>query len=515
MPDEEVERALAELASAGVTLWCEGQTLRYRAPAGFMTPQRIASFHKLRYRIIDHLQASRIPQIEALCPRLSTVPLTVRQFAYWRLLSEDGTRQPWNTFTTIRLRGSLDFENVRRSLHALIERHEALRTRIVGEDTGLVQVIDPPDSNVATLELLHEAGTWPTEPDARAVLGSFIHRPLRAQGERLFRAGLLSLSTEDHVLTLVLDHIMSDARSISILRTEFLNGYFALERGQLPQLPGPRLQFADYAIWEQRSLEAILRTHLPYWLQALAGAPALMLPKDGPSTGSCNTYSSTGEFQFCDEQETSALRSLAIEAHSTMAAVVLAGCFAVLWHWSGQYDLVIRSTASLRLTPALADTVGFFLNHVVLRIHIERDLTFTGLLDRVTRALLDAQHHSVVPLDSVLAATGEDGPARSARAFSFNFVPDDMAGPRGVPTAPAPIALETFGIPDLPETSFVEMVLAVYGGQTRLVGKIHYSCDAFRHASIARFVGNFVRFFPQVLVDRSIHLSQLRFVPGP
>ena len=59
---------LAELARAGVVLWREGDALRYRAPAGAMTPDRL-----------DRLRAQKAEVLARLADAARTVRVEIRE----------------------------------------------------------------------------------------------------------------------------------------------------------------------------------------------------------------------------------------------------------------------------------------------------------------------------------------------------------------------------------------------------------------------------------------------------
>src|SRR6202034_26570 len=86
------------------------------------------------------------------------------------------------------------------------------------------------------------------------------------------------------ILVLTLHHIIFDGWSRRILVRELATLYeqYATDRpASLPQLP---LQFADYAVWQQKFMQGKgLRRQLEYWKQELSGArTSLDLPTDRP-----------------------------------------------------------------------------------------------------------------------------------------------------------------------------------------------------------------------------------------
>ena len=72
----------------------------------------------------------------------AALPLSFAQERMWLLEQIEGLGSAYNMPAAVRLQGDLDVAALERRLRALIERHEALRTRIAMVDGQAVQVID-------------------------------------------------------------------------------------------------------------------------------------------------------------------------------------------------------------------------------------------------------------------------------------------------------------------------------------------------------------------------------------
>ena len=65
------------------------------------------------------------------------------------------------------------------------------------------------------------------------------------------RVRLLRLSATEHLLLLVLHHIVSDGWSQGILVWEVSELYRAYRAGERSPLPELGLQYGDYAVWQR------------------------------------------------------------------------------------------------------------------------------------------------------------------------------------------------------------------------------------------------------------------------
>ena len=209
-------------------------------------------------------------------------PTTFAQQRLWFLeqLQPGGTSYliPW----FLRATGKLNAEALVRSLNQVIERHEILRTTFSWDNGMPVQVVH----RALTLDVPLRDISACTSPvrEAENLAREEAHQPFDLERGPLVRAQLLRLSEEDHVLLLTLHHIIFDGGSRRTLVRELRAFYEANCTGAPAQLPPPKLQYADYAIWQRKHCQgAALERHLAYWRKQLAGSPAsLELPSDHP-----------------------------------------------------------------------------------------------------------------------------------------------------------------------------------------------------------------------------------------
>jgi hypothetical protein len=169
-------------------------------------------------------------------------------------------------------------------LSEIVRRHEALRTVFGEVDGSPVQVIAPFGAFALPVEDLSGLSEADREAALRRRAGEEARRPFDLSAGPLFRAALLRLGAEDHVLLLSMHHIVSDGWSMGVLFRELSALYAAYREGRESPLPELAVQYADYAVWQREQLEGeVLDRQLTYWRKRLSGAPELLeLPTDHP-----------------------------------------------------------------------------------------------------------------------------------------------------------------------------------------------------------------------------------------
>ncbi len=168
------------------------------------------------------------------------------------------------------------------SLEGIVARHESLRTTFAEIEGEPVQVIAVSCSlELPTIDL-SDVPEPERESETLQLARDEAQRPFDLASGPLIRAKLLRLSADEHVLVLVMHHIITDAWSMSVLFEEIGQLYEAFAAGLPSPLPDLPIQYGDFARWQRESLTGeVLDRHLAYWRQQLAGADAVLeLPTD-------------------------------------------------------------------------------------------------------------------------------------------------------------------------------------------------------------------------------------------
>ncbi|HEX8184313.1 MAG TPA: condensation domain-containing protein, partial [Blastocatellia bacterium] len=190
----------------------------------------------------------------------------------------------YNVPLGVRLKGSLNIDALERSLSEIVRRHEALRTNFNMIDGQLAQVINPALAVRLPLHSLESVPAATREEEARRVAIEEVKRPFDLAQEVLLRCMLFRLQEQDHVLLLVLHHIIFDDWSKMVFTKEMATLYEAFSEGKPSPLSELPIQYADYAMWQRSEKHAsVLKEKLSYWKRHLDGSiAALELPTDRP-----------------------------------------------------------------------------------------------------------------------------------------------------------------------------------------------------------------------------------------
>ncbi|MFC4346216.1 condensation domain-containing protein, partial [Cupriavidus numazuensis] len=206
----------------------------------------------------------------------------------------------------------------------------------------------------------------------------------------LLRVGLLRLAAGEHVLVVVMHHIVSDGWSVQLIVDEFTAQYRARTAGEAPALAELPVQYADYAVWQRNWLEAGEKARqLAYWRAQLGGEgaeqPVLQLATDHPRHAQGHYRSARHSFAL-PASLLGALRQGAQAQGATVFMLLLAGYHALLHRYSAQEDIRIGVPVANRQRVETEGLVGLFVNSQVLRARVSGRMTLAQLVQQVREA---------------------------------------------------------------------------------------------------------------------------------
>lgn len=466
-------------------------------------------------------------------PHGPAAPVSSAQRRLWFLQELETESTAYHMGESFRIDGPLDTTALTAAVAALAQRHESLRTRFSVADgvpvqsvdeqwNGALELIDAPGEETRGEEETRREektrGDEKTrgEEENAAAIADFCRRmhadPFDLTQGPLFRARLLRLGPQDHVLSLAMHHIVCDGWSMTLLLEELNDLYEAALTGRSVAPAPDGVRYRDFAAWQQAELAGpALQELLDYWTAHIEGAPTLLefATPDEAAAGP----RAEGEVRFTLSPEvTQALRDLSRASGATMFMTLLAVFEILISRYSGERDLLVGTLVSGRTHPEVEDVVGFFVNMLALRADLRDDPDFTRLVGRVREVVLDGFAHQDLPFERLVEAANPERTAGMPLVQSaFQYFEDDAArsplqlsGVRGVHAVNPPGRED----PDLP----LAMDLHRHGDELR--GLFTYDRALLSPAEAQWLVESFVTLATEVVADPGRPVSQLPLV-GP
>ncbi|GAB2820855.1 hypothetical protein GCM10027176_26550 [Actinoallomurus bryophytorum] len=447
------------------------------------------------------MTAGMLPDAPVIAPRPPgerDLPLSWGQERLWFLHQLDPSDTAYHVFVARRIHGPLATDLLAHALSDLVARHESLRTRFPATDGVPVQVIDPPAPVALPVEHREEGRV-------RDLLVERIETPFDLARGPLLRATLVRLGDGEHVLCLVVHHIVADGWSLGLMCDELSALYRAASEPGLPALP---IQYADYALWQRRDAGGP-DTALGYWRGQLAGVPALDLrgarPRPPVRTSRGATVRHRLPAGLC-EQVTRFARTRRV----TLFMTVLAAYQAVLARHSGLDDICVGTPVSVRDEVELEPLIGLFVNTLALRGDLSGDPSFGDLVARTRATALAAYSSAGAPFDRLVGELDLPRDLSRTPVFQAMFRLD--------PASVADLALEGMEVGPYEldhRTAQVDLALEVTWGRDGAQAEFVYNADLFEAATVRELATDLEQVLTAGCADPDTLLSELGVAPTP
>jgi Condensation domain/TubC N-terminal docking domain len=406
---------LSAIRARGVIIWEADGDLHIQAVKGMLYPDELDALRTLKPEIIRLLEQSEsVPEI-ALRRRVAGSPVPVAPWVRDHFRRTNSFKSTRFCQVAARISGPLCLEFLRRSIEALIIRHESLRTRLVEVDGLVWQQIDSPGEYKLEVNDLTDRTGADAEGELHRLIEKFFAETIDLRAGPLFDARLYRMSECDHVLVLGIEHFVSDGVSLQILDRELWTLYKRAMHAIELLLPPVPVQFGDFTIWQYQTASAWLKKHGNYWKDRLNGSPCVNLPMMEDVKSSDNVRGAMLQIPL-GEAQSERLREFARCERTLLPIVVLTIYVAAISRWCNQHDLLVLFVSHGRDRPELRDMIGMLATWLYLRLEIVEDESFLDLLRRVDREFRHAHdHQGISGVPAFFAPIATD--------FDFNWSP--------------------------------------------------------------------------------------------
>ena len=449
------------------------------------------------------------PPIEILS-REERLPLSFAQQRLWFLDQMEPGNPFYNLGGAVRLRGPLDIAALKKSFDEVLRRHEVLRASFTGSGEDVRQIIaSQVELQLPVVDLEH------FEPDEREneiqrLAVEEAQRPFDLGHGPLLRTTLLRLAEDEHVVLFTMHHIVSDEWSIGLLIHEISICYEAFSLGQPALLPELKVQYADYAGWQQRWLGGeTIETILFYWKKQLDGAPLVLdLPAEGARPPVQTYQGATYQFEL-GAALTEKLKTSSRQQGATLFMTLLAAFQTLVYRYTGQEDFVIGTPVANRSRQELESLIGFFVNLLVLRCELTAGMTFTDHLRRVRETALDAYAHQDLPFEKLVEELQPERDLSRSPVFQVLFAlqnaPVDLLSPDLAGVEMSPMEIER-GI------SRYDLGVSIIETKGSLYVAFEYNTQLFTASRMRRMAEHYTNLLENIVAEPQKKIEELELI---
>lgn len=407
----------------GVRLWADSGRLRYRASGGNITNEDLNRLIAAKNEILRLLQQQPSAITEPLLvPRkpAEKVPLTFPQQSWWNALGLEQRHSNRSVFSAVRLLGRINLTSLKESFAELARHHQALRTVFITDDGVLQQRVQEERNLTLDIIELPHVPNEESESLAERLTWELVTEPVDVSIGPMFSGRLIKLRDDDHVLVIAADHLISDAVSTGILLRDIWTLYGQSLQGLPFYLPKQPVQFADFAVWQQKSHLSWLEKHGAYWATRLSRTSRLSLFSENKMRNKQKPTLASLPIKFGNGLSAK-LRDLSRQERTTLPMVILCAYVASVLCWSETACIVVPFVTTGRIQPELEHVVGYFGCPLFLLLELSATDTFLDLLRRCANEYASAyEHHDLGRISAQMPRP------EFTRNFSFGWYPTEF-----------------------------------------------------------------------------------------
>ncbi len=451
------------------------------------------------------LQTLATRQNAAATPsRRESAPLSYSQQSLWFVEQLQPNSAAYNIPSALKLAGSLNVGALQRSLQAVIDRHDILRTRFTATDGKPMQYIRPSAQLDVPVEDVSVLPTQQREAIIRTLISQEARKPFDLGTDLMMRAKLIRAGAQEHVLLITMHHIAADHWSFFLLYRELEEFYKAFAAGSEPQLPALPAQYADYAVTQRERVDGSLDQQLAWWKEQLAGElPILELPgsrsRPAVPTGNGARVPVRLPATLCES-----IRKLSQAENVTVFTFLTAAFQTLLHRCSGQENVIVGAPIGGRTRQETERLIGYFVNSVALKTDFSGEPTFRQVVARAKESVLGALNNQEVPLDMVAHAlrVKREGALHPLFQVMFQF--------QATPLTPLRLAdIRAESLPFETGTAKFDLILTLADNDEGYCGDLEFNTDIFDGADAERILGHFKTLLESIVANPDEQVSKL------
>ena len=319
---------------------------------------------------------------------------------------------------------SVDKEKLKESLLFVVQKHEALRTTIEENENGITY-----QSVKAISDNLIQEEIYSSKSDVEEKILSAIRYSFQLDKELPIQIKFFIPKKKggETLLMIVIHHIAFDGWSVEVFQKEVYHAYQLLVNKK-PLTHTTNIQYKDYALWQRNFLQGTrYKKELNYWKGQLDGYNNSYLATDFSRPLEIN-YEGDAIVALLSKETSQNLKAVAKELNASLYSVLLSGYYLFLSAYSNEQDIVVGSPFGNRHYAGTEDMIGFFVNSLALRVHINFKDTLKAYIKKVNAIVTQGQNNQDIPFEQLVEELHVERDTSRHPIFQIMFGVQDVGG---------------------------------------------------------------------------------------
>ncbi|ADU21404.1 condensation domain-containing protein [Ruminococcus albus] len=423
-------------------------------------------------------------------PDMEYYPVSDAQKRMWIMTMTNSSDTAYNMPACMEINGKLDVKRFVDAFERIAQIHESFRTTFHQVEGSVLQKIE--DSAHFKVELLDDP-----ELDVRTLI-----RPFDLEHGPLMRVVLIRRGQDRYTAFLDIHHIIGDGTSMGIMLRDFLDLY------QGHEVKEPPYNYRDFTLWQNEFKQSAFKLKQDdYWREELRDIvnfeSTLPLDFDRPKvrTNEGDLYEMVFDAEF-----TRRLKQFAGDQKCTLNILLLSALFLVLGRCNHQDTVVIGMPISGRHGDDQHRIIGMFVNMLIIKIHLDPDMSYLQMLDSLKRKAFRAYENQDSQFNDVTEMMEFEREANKNPFFDLVFALQEIDIPR------LELPELTFTSQNLDMSSKFDLVCTAYGMGDEIRLSMRYWIRIFKEETVKQIMQDFREILGEILdsPDRKLSVIGMR-----
>ncbi|WP_217602941.1 non-ribosomal peptide synthetase [Chitinophaga sp. GbtcB8] len=382
---------------------------------------RLASkIHKLLHADVNLRDIFYYPVLSEFCTvvekartnTFSDIPALPEQLLYqtshaqrrlWILSQFEATSVAYNECDAYEIIGSFNRPLFEQAINILINRHEILRTTFETADNEIFQKVHQLVDFNFKVQYINLQPELDPDVEVRKITDQLVHEPFDLKNGPLFRVTLIKIAEEKHIVLTNMHHIINDGWSDAVFIQDLITIYTDLDEGKEVHLSPLTIQYKDFSAWQNNQFQqSSMKVHEQYWLNRLAGTLTVLdLPASYHRPDNITYNGRELVFDF-SQTLTRQLNEFSTKHGITLYSTLVAILNVLFNKYTNEKDIILGTYNGSRDHPDLEGQIGFYINTLVLRNHVNVNESFVSFARSVGNTNLEALEHRIYPFDLLM-----------------------------------------------------------------------------------------------------------------
>ncbi|KLT71301.1 non-ribosomal peptide synthetase [Flavobacterium sp. ABG] len=507
---------IKELREKGVAVKLVGNQLEVSLLKETVEDEVVEIVRNNKEQIISYLQSISINKFKEIpkAKEALSYPVSNAQFRIWFESQSTTASIAYHIPFEVKLEGDYDQNSLEEAIIYILNRHEILRTvfRLNAEKEPQQQIL-----SVQELNFNLDYEDYSEAADSLSKVNEYIKEkanvPFDLENGPLLRAALLKYDNNSYYFSCILHHIICDAWSIPILKSEILTAYKALQTNKVPALEELRIQYKDYTLWNLDNLEgASFLKQKDYWLAKLSTeTPVLELPITG-TRPPVKTYNGQTLKTYFNTDISNAVSIYQKNQEGSLYMVMLSTLHVMLAKYTGNNDTIIGSPFAAREHIDLHNQIGFYTNTLAIRNKVEQSDSFDTFFTAVKQSILEAHNNQQYPFEEVVKALNLKKDASRNPLFDVMLVVLPKEGAKNEEQFDDEAFSEAITVEKYTTSKFDLLVYVEETENDLLSLKVEYNTDLFEEKFITQFITHYKKIVHLLLTQPAKRIGALNYL---